>query len=519
MTKAIVYSRVSTDAQERDGTSLETQERACIEHAERQGWRVVRAIRDHVSGAVLERDGLSELRAALLHREADVVVAYAVDRLSRNQNHIGILFDEFEGTGTRLELVTERFEDTAVGRFVLAARAFVAEVEREKIAERTMRGKAERARTGRLPQGTGQGFYGYRYEASSGTRIVDEVQARVVRDIFDTFVFGGSCHGIAQRLNHECVPAFNGGQWYALTIRRVLLNETYTGRTVYRRTRVQKVRDAARNQWVRRVVERDASDWIEVEGATPAIITTAQFAAAQAILADPARRNRSVPSHEYALRGRIRCAECGSAMVGHAVNRARYHYYRCANGSSGPGETLCRSRYVRVERIEDAVRSALADLLASPERLLDEARRLASPDETVNVEAVSLARELDEVVARQRRLAQLFTRGELPEDILAEQSKALAERRAVLEAKARAAEVKAARSSRFDAARIERDLPCALGVVRGLIESAGPEKFALLLRAVDVEVSASSEAIEIRGAVPLIAEPPQSFATIERTWA
>ena len=28
--RAIVYSRVSTDAQERNGTSLDTQERACV---------------------------------------------------------------------------------------------------------------------------------------------------------------------------------------------------------------------------------------------------------------------------------------------------------------------------------------------------------------------------------------------------------------------------------------------------------------------------------------------------------
>ena len=34
--KAVVYSRVSTDAQERDGTSLGTQESACSEHAHRQ---------------------------------------------------------------------------------------------------------------------------------------------------------------------------------------------------------------------------------------------------------------------------------------------------------------------------------------------------------------------------------------------------------------------------------------------------------------------------------------------------
>jgi DNA invertase Pin-like site-specific DNA recombinase len=48
-----------------------------------------------------------------------------------------------ERGGARLEFVTETFEDTAIGRFILAARAFTAEVEREKIAERTMRGKAE----------------------------------------------------------------------------------------------------------------------------------------------------------------------------------------------------------------------------------------------------------------------------------------------------------------------------------------------------------------------------------------
>ena len=91
--KAIIYSRVSTDAQERDGTSLDTQERACAEFAAERGWEVVRRIRDAGSGASLDREGLGELRAALRQGEATAVVAYAVDRLSRSQNHIGILFD------------------------------------------------------------------------------------------------------------------------------------------------------------------------------------------------------------------------------------------------------------------------------------------------------------------------------------------------------------------------------------------------------------------------------------------
>ena len=87
---------------------------------------------------------------------------------------------------------------------------------------------------------------------------------------------------------------------------------------------------------------------------------------------------------------------------------------RCANGSSGPGEARCGSRYIRVERLEETVKSALADLLASPGRLLDEARRAASVEPAVSDELTAIVRELDEVDARQRRLVQLFTRVSRP---------------------------------------------------------------------------------------------------------
>ena len=100
--------------------------------------------------------------------------------------------------------MTERFEDTAVGRFVLAARAFIAEVEREKIAERTMRGKEERARSGRIPQATGRGMYGYHYDPTTDrTRVVNGEQAAVVRRIFEDFAAGASIMGITNALNEE----------------------------------------------------------------------------------------------------------------------------------------------------------------------------------------------------------------------------------------------------------------------------------------------------------------------------
>src|SRR5215212_2547014 len=174
--RAIVYSRVSTDAQERDGTSLETQERACIELVEQNGWLVTDVIRDTASGFTLDRPGIQRVLRLLHEGVADVVVAYAVDRLARDQVKLAVLVYEIQQADARLEFVTEKFEDTAVGMLILNVRGFAAQVEREKIAERTMRGKLECARSGRMPQGMGRGTYGYTYNSASGQREIEPIQ-------------------------------------------------------------------------------------------------------------------------------------------------------------------------------------------------------------------------------------------------------------------------------------------------------------------------------------------------------
>ena len=162
------------------------------------------------------------------------MLAYAVDRLSRNQNQIGVLFDEIQQAGARLEFVTERFEDTAVGRFILAARAFVGEVEREKMGERTTRGKLERARSGRIPQGFGSGCYGYVYNPATGQREIEPFQAEVVRRIFTRYTELRSFDRVSHELNEGGITTFDGGRWHPIGVKRVLQNESYTGRLIYR---------------------------------------------------------------------------------------------------------------------------------------------------------------------------------------------------------------------------------------------------------------------------------------------
>jgi site-specific DNA recombinase len=209
--RVVIYVRVSTDAQERDGSSLESQEVACRDFVDRGGWHLVEIVRDTASGYTLDRPGMQRVRHLLRQQAIDVVLAHAVDRLSRKQNHMAVLFEEILDAGATLECVTEKFEDSAIGRFILMTRAFAAEVEREKIVERTMRGKTARANAGKLPQATGKGIYGYRYNPATGQREIEPAQAEIVRRIFTLFVAGESCHGVTTALNRDDIPSLSGG--------------------------------------------------------------------------------------------------------------------------------------------------------------------------------------------------------------------------------------------------------------------------------------------------------------------
>src|SRR5689334_5079800 len=103
--RGAIYVRVSGRVQEQEGTSLDTQEAACRTYSERQGIHVEthHIYREVHSGAELwERPALTSLLTAMRAGEFDVIVAYAVDRLSREQHHLGLIVSEAERHGAAL---------------------------------------------------------------------------------------------------------------------------------------------------------------------------------------------------------------------------------------------------------------------------------------------------------------------------------------------------------------------------------------------------------------------------------
>jgi DNA invertase Pin-like site-specific DNA recombinase len=207
--RAAIYVRVSGELQGREGTSLDTQEERCRAFALSQGWTVAELFREVFTGARLyERPELSRFREMLRQGAFDIFVVYDADRFSRNQTHVALLEEALERAGAELWFAkgAEKFQNSAIGKFILNAKVFAAEIEREQIIERTQRGKRARVEEGRLFVGRCP-LYGYEWNADKTAYVVDPVAAPNVRRIFAAAMSGRPLRAIALDLNREGVPS------------------------------------------------------------------------------------------------------------------------------------------------------------------------------------------------------------------------------------------------------------------------------------------------------------------------
>lgn len=104
--KVALYARYSSDSQRE--ASIEDQLRLCRQHAEKQGWSVADSYTDRaISGASLLRPGIQELIQDATHGRFAIVLAEAMDRLSRDQEDIAGFFKRMAFAGVRIVTLSE----------------------------------------------------------------------------------------------------------------------------------------------------------------------------------------------------------------------------------------------------------------------------------------------------------------------------------------------------------------------------------------------------------------------------
>jgi len=408
----------------------------------------------------------------------------------------------------REKLVLDPSDPDSVERYLNKATQAQAYVQTMKA--NTSRAKQRLLREGKLPQGTGVGLYGYTWDRPNKRRLINAEEAEIAAEIFLKVATGQSLVSIARSLNERGISTKGSKDgkrkyWHSLTIRRMVKNPSYIGKTYFGVTsRISKAK----------TLRHTEDKWILLENVTPAIISEELFNQANAELHKPKMRTGR-PKHEYLLKNHAFCAICGKPLVGHCLNK-KYRYYQCSNARPHENTSKrCQARYVRAHDLEMTVWNKTQAVLANPDIIL---AQLAQTTHSVNLGPIET--EIKEIEAnlrnyeqRRSNLLQAMELGEFDKDEILDRLNNI--KRLRHEDETRLSDLLKTRDNITNLAEAKIKLGQLYECVLENLQHSTPEIEKLAFDALDIKVYASHDTIEIRGVIPLELALP----TTAQTWA
>jgi site-specific DNA recombinase len=449
--RAVIYARYSSDQQR--STSIDDQIRLCKERIAREGWTLVQIYRDAaISGATILRPGYQAMVEGAREAEFDVVIAEALDRLSRDQEDIAGLFKRLQFAGVKLVTLGEG----DIGVLHIGLKGTMNALFLKDLADKTRRGLRGRVESGKSGGGNAYGYDVVRRndatgEAERGDRRINPEEAVVVCEIFTRYAAGEAPRKIAFNLNARRIAAPRGGAWSASTLNGnrargtgVLNNEMYVGRLVWNRLSYGKDPETGKRR-----SRANASDAvISVEAPELAIVSRELWDAVKARQAGldervAAKKQSAPPSTEapipfwskrrprYLFSGLMRCGVCGGGF-----SKISEAHFGCSTARN-KGEAVCGNRLtIRRDTLEATVMEGLRSRLMDPALFKVFAEEFAAEWNRLQSEAganLSRLRAERERVCRQiDRLVDALADGE-PAVRLVEKLKELEQRRLELE--------------------------------------------------------------------------------------
>jgi site-specific DNA recombinase len=356
------------------------------------------------SGASLERPGMDRVRDLVAAGGVSVVLAQDRDRLAREPAYHYLLRKECEEYGCKMRSLNDRGDDSPEGELADGILDQLAKFERAKTAERTRRGKLQKARSGKIVGGHPVN-YGFKMNATEYAYEVDEPKMAVVRRIFRMIGEEGlAITAVSNILSKEGVSGPAGGRWNTCTVRRVALDDVYKPHTPeevaelvsaevaalldrgrrygiwwfnrerWRRTKVSEPSPTGEGRVYRsRVVSviRPREEWVAVPVPDSGILRDTVEAARHVVANNKPCSSNGDRFWELSG-GVLRCSECGRRMRT-SVTRKKggkvYFYYSCASRREGNLSSCENRKTHRAERIEPMVWDLVSELLTDPERL------------------------------------------------------------------------------------------------------------------------------------------------------
>ena len=338
--QAVLYARVSSKEQEKEGYSIPAQLKLLKDYAAAQGFAVSQEYVDVETAKATGRAAFGEMVAWLkAHPSVRLLLVEKTDRLYRNLKD-WVTIDELEieihfpKEGVVLSRDSRSSEKFMHGIKVLMAKNYI-----DNLSEEARKGQQEKAEQGIWPTKTPLGYRNV--PGPDGKRIiaVDPEVAPMVAKLFDWYATGGlSLKDVARKAAAEgfCYPR-SGNRLPVSTIQTILRNRLYTG-------------------------------WFEWngklhEGRHEAVVSPELWERVQGVLDGRHASKHRRMTHDFAFSGLISCARCGCSVVGE-IKKQKYIYYHCtgyADKCQGK-PSACRSKYVREEVLEQQFTQLLGRL-------------------------------------------------------------------------------------------------------------------------------------------------------------
>ncbi len=340
---AVIYVRVSSKLQDREGYSLDAQIRLLGDYAEANGLRVVKKFVEVETAKASGRKAFGEMVEYFrANREiCRTLLVEKADRLTRNFRD-AVTIDSLEldivfvKAGARLSPQSSPEEKLMFNIGVAMSKHYIDNLGRE-----ASKGMAEKARQGIWPSSAPMGYRNV--VGSSGKRIVevDPVEGPILKMVFERYATGECSVDQVAKMAEE---AGLKGRYsrnlavYRSKIHHALRNPFYMGEFWWSGELYQGTYEPLVSRDVFNEVQRHLSAQCQ----------------------KPAGRCRK---KEWSFQGLVSCGHCGCTMTVER-KKGRYTYYHCT-GQKGK----CPEKWVPEAELERQLREALVKLHLGPEAM------------------------------------------------------------------------------------------------------------------------------------------------------
>ena len=378
VTIAYAYYRLSQEeANEGQSSSILNQEKIVRDYCARNGIALLDSfVDDGWSGGNFERPGFQAMMRALEFGKANMVITKDLSRLGRDMRESSYYAEQFfpehqihyiaiaDNFDSELENVMAPFQFAMNEVYLRDSSRKVRDVFKMK------RSKGEYCAC--AP-------FGYKKDPKDKNHLIpDEETAPIVTSIFQRSAAGESCITIAQELSNEGVvtplkyralyrdnftdtgAARATDYWNYTTVKRIIKNEVYLGKTVLGKTRKVSLKS-------KKKISVPKEDWVVTEGTHIPLVDQMTFDKAQFNLGKGSRDYRQYDHVRKSILGGIAiCSLCGYSLCSSGTvykgEREKYWFLSC-NHKSKRFENPCQGVNIKYSDLLELVRQDLNSLI------------------------------------------------------------------------------------------------------------------------------------------------------------